>query len=102
VHIRGAGATTKRKVLEPATPAELNVIAANMPERLRAAAMISAWCALRYGELAELRRKDIDTEQRLIKVRRASPSRPAAQSSGHRGRRTASGTSQLLPCLASH
>jgi len=71
VHIRGAGATTKRKVLEPATPAELNVIASNMPERLRAAVMISAWCALRYGELAELRRKDIDPEQRLIRVRRA-------------------------------
>lgn len=71
VHIRGAGAATKRRALEPATPAELEVIAANMPERLRAAVMISAWCALRYGELAELRRKDIDPEQKLIKVRRA-------------------------------
>ena len=71
VHIRGAGAATKRRALEPATPAGLGVIAANMPERLRAAVMISAWCALRYGELAELRRKDIDAEQKLIKVRRA-------------------------------
>lgn len=47
VHIRGAGAATKRRALEPATPAEIEVIAANMPERLRAAVMISAWCALR-------------------------------------------------------
>lgn len=71
VHIRGAGAATKRRALEPATPAEIEAIAANMPERLLAAVMISAWCALRYGELAELRRKDIDPEQKLIKVRRA-------------------------------
>lgn len=70
VHIRGAGATAKGKVLEPATPADLNAIAANMPERLRAAVMISAWCALSYGELAELRRKGIDIEQKMIKVRR--------------------------------
>jgi integrase len=76
VHIRGAGATTKRKVLEPAAPAELKLITANMPERLRAAVMISTWCALRYGELAELRRKDIDTEQKPIKVRRAVTFRP--------------------------
>ena len=71
VHIRGAGgATTKRKV-EPATPAELQVIADHMPERLRAAVAIAAWCALRYGELAELRRKDIDVANRQIKLRRA-------------------------------
>lgn len=71
VHIRGAGgATTKRKV-EPATPAELQVIAEHMPERLRAAVAIAAWCALRYGELAELRRKDIDVANHQIKLRRA-------------------------------
>lgn len=71
VHIRGAGAATTKRKVEPATPAELQVIAEHMPERLRAAVAIAAWCALRYGELAELRRKDIDVANRQIKLRRA-------------------------------
>ncbi|MGB4892136.1 MAG: site-specific integrase [Propionicimonas sp.] len=32
---------------------------------------VAAWCALRYGELAELRRKDVDVANRQIKGRRA-------------------------------
>ena len=71
VHIRGAGGTTTKRKVEPATPAELQVIADHMPERLRAAVAIAAWCALRYGELAELRRKDIDVANHQIKLRRA-------------------------------
>ena len=71
VHIRGAGAVTTKRPVEPATPAEIELIADNMPPRLRAAVWIAAWCALRYGELAELRRKDIDVTTHQIKVRRA-------------------------------
>lgn len=31
---------------------------------------LEAWCALRYGELTELRRRDIDVEDGVIRVRR--------------------------------
>ena len=71
MHIRGAGATIKKRRLEPATPAEIDTMTRHMPERLAAAVPIAAWCALRYGELAELRRRDIDLASRGIKVRRA-------------------------------
>lgn len=71
VHIRGAGAATTKRPVEPAMPAEIELIADNMPRRLRAAVWIAAWCALRYGELAELRRKDIDVKTHQIRVRRA-------------------------------
>ena len=71
VHIRGAGATVKKRSLEPATPAELEIMARHMPPRLAAAVPISAWCALRYGELAELRRRDIDMRNHVLKIRRA-------------------------------
>lgn len=71
VHIRGAGAQAIKRNVEPATPAEIEMMADAMPPRLRASVIISAWCALRYGELAELRRKDIDTKRQLIRVRRA-------------------------------
>ncbi|SPD85251.1 putative prophage phiRv2 integrase [Micropruina glycogenica] len=71
VHIRGAGAQAIKRKVEPATPAEIELMADAMPPRLRASVIISAWCALRYGELAELRRKDIDVKRQLIRVRRA-------------------------------
>lgn len=71
VHIRGAGAQAIKRKVEPATPAEIEMMADAMPPRLRASVIISAWCALRYGELAELRRKDIDVKRKLIRVRRA-------------------------------
>jgi integrase len=71
VHIRGAGAQATKRKVEPATPAEIEIMADAMPPRLRASVIISAWCALRYGELAELRRKDIDVKRHLIRVRRA-------------------------------
>jgi integrase len=59
VHIRGAGYQPKRRRLEPASLEELDVIVENMPERWRLMVLLASWCALRYGEIAELRRKDI-------------------------------------------
>lgn len=71
VHIRGAGAAVTKRAVEPATPAEIETMTRHMPPHLAAAVPIAAWCALRYGELAELRRRDIDAKARVIKVRRA-------------------------------
>ncbi len=71
VSIRGAGATRRKQGVEPATLEDLRIIVEAMPERLRLMVQLAAWCALRYGELAELRRKDIDIATGVIKVRRA-------------------------------
>ena len=59
VHIRGAGYRPKRRRLEPATIEELDIIVENMPDREKLMIQLASWCALRYGEIAELRRKDI-------------------------------------------
>ena len=59
VHIRGAGYQPKRHRLEPASIEELDVVVENMPERWRLMVLLASWCALRYGEIAEMRRKDI-------------------------------------------
>lgn len=61
--------TTHRS--EPADLAELEVIVATMPEQYRLMILFMSWCALRFGEAAELRRKDIDLKNGRIKVRRA-------------------------------
>ena len=42
-----------------------------MPERLQPMTLLAAWCGLRFGELTELRRKDIDLANGVIRVRRA-------------------------------
>lgn len=70
--IRGArNAATGRKV-EPPTDAELEIILNHIDPRFKAMILISAWGAARYGEVTELRRKDLNTieqdGQRFIQI----------------------------------
>lgn len=68
--IDGAGQVSRAHEVRTASVDELLAITAAMPERLQLAVLLGAWCALRYGEIAELRRKDIDLRQEVIRVRR--------------------------------
>ena len=69
--IRGAGQTQRVRKIRPATVTELDALTAAMPDRLQTRVPLASWCALRYGELAELRRGDIDLGDEVIRVRRA-------------------------------
>lgn len=69
-HIRGAGTTKRAKQIKPATLGELEALVAAMPPRYRMMVLLASWCGLRFGELAELRRGDIDTKTGCIHVRR--------------------------------
>jgi integrase len=44
------------------TVPEVAALADALPERLKAAILVSAWCGVRWGELIELRRKDIEVD----------------------------------------
>ena len=68
--IRGAGVSNRVHKIEPLTLDQLEALQAAMPERLRLAVLLGCWGALRYGEIAELRRKDINAEEGIVKVRR--------------------------------
>jgi integrase len=68
--LRGAGSSQTSHKSRPATLAELAVIVDHMPDRLRLAVLLSAWCALRFGEVSELRRSDLDLKEGVIHVRR--------------------------------
>jgi len=72
VLIRGAGVSKRHRAIEPATLPQLATITQAMPERLRLAVLLGCWCALRYGEMAELRRSDIDFDRGVLKVRRGA------------------------------
>jgi integrase len=69
-HIRGAGNSRRVHKIKPASPAELKKIITALPDRYGLLVLLASWCALRFGELTELRRKDIDLKAGKILIRR--------------------------------
>ena len=104
--IRGAGASKKVHVTRVASLGELEVIVAAMPPRYRAMVLLAAWCGLRFGELAELRRGDVDLDARALRVERAVTARDGQVFVGDpksaAGRRTVSVPPHLVPVLTEH
>lgn len=72
--IKAAGKPPKPRDVKPLTPAELEQVAEKVPEQYRAAVPVAAWCGLRFGELIELRRKDVHSEgdRMTLRIRRAA------------------------------
>lgn len=70
--VKGAGITRRRKAIKPASPEQVNAIstANEMPDRYRLSILLAAWCALRFGEVAELRRRDIAADGSHVSVQR--------------------------------
>lgn len=68
--IRGAGSAKRAVMIRPASIDELAKLTEAMPDRYQAMILLASWCALRFGELTELRRKDVDLEDSVIRVRR--------------------------------
>lgn len=68
--VRGAGSSPRVKQIRPASLAELEVLVKATPERYELMVLLAAWCALRFGELAELRRSDVDATNGIVRVRR--------------------------------
>lgn len=58
--IRGAGTSRRVHKIRPATLGELATLTEAMPAPYQAMILLASWCALRFGELTELRRKDIE------------------------------------------
>lgn len=67
--IVGAGNADRATGTKPATLEQLAAIVDHMPERHRLMVLLAAWCSLRFGELAALRRTDVDTKNGVIHVR---------------------------------
>ena len=60
--IRGAATTKRKHQIRPASLPELAKLTQAMPQRYQAMILLAAWCALRFGELTELRRRDVDLD----------------------------------------
>lgn len=104
--IKGASKAKTTHEAEPATLDELATIVANMPERFRLAILLMSWCALRFGEVTELRRKDIDLRNSRIKVRRAvvlvEHERRVTTPKSESGARDVAVPPHLLPLVREH
>lgn len=55
--------------VEALTPEELDSVAAEVNEHYRVAVYILAWTSVRFGELIELRRKDVEDKDGVMKLR---------------------------------
>lgn len=105
---RIAGATVSRRSHEirTATADELAVLVTATPERFRLMVYLAAWCQMRQGELAELRRRDVDMDAGTVRVSRAVSRAGGRQVVGkpksEAGRRTVAIPPPLLPVLADH
>jgi integrase len=104
--VRGAGAAKTVRDIRPATVAELEALAAAMPPRYRLMVLLAAWCALRFGELTELRRSDVDAANGLVHVRRAvarTDTGPVVKGpKSDAGRRAVNIPPHLMPAVRDH
>lgn len=70
--IKGAAKATRKRQPIILDVAEVGALAdAISPERFKALILIAAWCGLRFGEVTELRRKDITKGCEAVNVSRA-------------------------------
>lgn len=103
-----AGASRARTVhkAEPATIEELATIVENMPDKYKLVILLMTWCALRFGEVTELRRQDMDLQRNRIRVRRAvvlvNRERVVGAPKSEAGIRDVAIPPHLLPAITHH
>ncbi|HEU0191744.1 MAG TPA: tyrosine-type recombinase/integrase [Mycobacterium sp.] len=101
-----ASQTKRRREIDVLTPAELDALAAKMPQHLRMSVTLAAWLGLRWGETSELRRKDVETDLSAIHIRRAVTYRAGAAHVGKpktdAGIRTVAVPPHIRPALKKH
>jgi integrase len=103
----GAPANVNRaRHIEPATLTQLETLVSAMPQRYQPMVLLASWCALRFGELIELRRWDIDLSNGVVKVRRGAVRAEGTVVIGDpksdAGRRDVAVPPHLMPLLREH
>jgi integrase len=104
-HIKGAGSVVVAE-RPTATPAEVSALAAAMPDRYRVLVLMAAWTGARMGELAALRRRDLDLDQQTVRIAervyRVGKVLDWDSPKSKAGNRTVSLPPHLVPPLADH
>jgi integrase len=104
--VRGAGQAKRARQIKPASLAELETLVTAMPARYRLMVLLAAWCAMRFGELAELRRSDIEVNNAVIRVRRGvilgDDGREVKDPKSEAGKRSVNIPPHLMPAVKAH
>ncbi len=104
--VKGASGEQRKEQAIP-TVAEVEALAGAVPERYKVMVLLAAWCSLRYGELAALRRSRIDLMHAEIEVvetitELTAGDRFAGPPKTDAGRRTVTIPPHLIPLVESH
>lgn len=104
--IRSASTAKRARTIKPLSLDELERLVVAMPAKYRAPVLIAAWCGLRFGEMTELRRRDVDVKAGVIHVRRAVTwvdSKPiVGKPKSDAGTRDVAVPPHLLPAIKDH
>jgi len=92
--VRGGGSTPSRKRTELATSEQVEVMLETIRPEWRALVLLGLWTGLRFSEIAELRRSDIDLKAQVIRVRR-SVSRSRSQGVHTKGPKSEAGNRDM-------
>ncbi len=106
VRIKGAGTKRRERELRVLTIDELDKIVTAIPARYECLVLLGAWCAMRFGELAALRRSDLDLKNGVVHIRQAVTTvdgetivgRPKSDA----GHRAVSIPPHIIPALRQH
>jgi integrase len=102
------GAAVERSTERPvASMAEVAALAEAMPDHLRVAVLLGAWCQLRRGELLGLRRRDVDVTRGSLTVELTRGPRMGGEEiikspKTEAGRRTVAIPGNVLPAVERH
>lgn len=66
--IRNASTVRRARAVVHLESGQVGILADNMPERLRAAVLLAAWCGLRLGEVFALDRGDLTPDGSVVSV----------------------------------
>lgn len=104
--VRGAGSARREKQIKPASLPELETIATTVPAKYKLMVLLAAWCAMRFGELTELRRADIDVTNGVVHVRRGvirgGSGRTVKGPKSEAGKRDVNIPPHLMPLVKDH
>jgi len=65
----GSGSATRRNIV--ATSEQVEMMLATIRPEWRMILLLGLWCGLRFSEIAELRRSDVDLTAKVIRIRRS-------------------------------
>lgn len=106
VAVKGAA---REQVVERSVPtvAEVDSLAAAVPDQLKTMVLLAAWCAMRFGELAALRRDRIDLLRKEVVIKEtvtevASGERFIGLPKTAAGRRAVAIPPNVLPVVVQH